>query len=84
MEALLGCDQDRLVFGVLEALDQVLIVAKAAGSSQQEPQDQDSWGRERNGGCLSGALYPALPRVSLAVWMSGSGKIRQCLLNVWL
>lgn len=61
MEALLGRDKDGLVFRVLEALDQVPIVAKAAGSSQQEPQDQDSWDRERNGSCFSGAQVLCLP-----------------------
>lgn len=69
VEALLGRDKDGLIFRVLEALDQVLIGGKAAGSSQQEPQDEDSWGRERNEGCISRVqtLYPTLPRVSLAV-----------------
>lgn len=68
-EALLGCDNNGLIGRVLEAAGQVFRVAEAAGSSQQEPEDQDSWGRERNGGWLSGAqvLYPTLPRVSLAV-----------------
>lgn len=63
VEALLGCNNDGLVLRVLEALGQVLMVAKAAGSSQQQPQDQDSWSRERNGGCLSGAqvFYPTCP-----------------------
>ena len=76
MEALLGCDKDRLIFRVLETLSQVLIVAKAAGSGQQKPQDQDSWGRERNGGWGSVPCPTCLCLSSLAVWMSGSGKVR--------
>lgn len=56
-----GCDEEGLVFRVLEALAQVLIVAKAAGGNQQELQDQDSWSGERKGGCLSGAQLGTPP-----------------------
>lgn len=61
MESLLCCDKDGLIFGVLEALGQVLKVAKAAGSSQEEPQDQDSCGGEGNQRLILGPRLCILP-----------------------